>query len=194
MPGTRFVFVGAPVAARRSPCALGSMKFTSPENACDRDWLSLRGKLWPDANKSEHLREMADTLARDHLVLLAVDSGGRVVGFVEASRRVDFVNGTSSSPVAFLEGLYVQPDSRPQGVARAIVAEVDRWAASQGCSELADSPVENTVAHATHRALGFEEMTSSTFVEPSMLPNPCLTRRSTGRPVGSASRRPRAAG
>ena len=135
------------------------MKFTSPKNACDRDWLSLRMKLWPDGNESEHLRDMADIFGRGHLVLLAVDSGGRVVGFVEASKRVDFVNGTSSSPVAFLEGLYVKPKSRRQGVARAMVVEVDRWAARQGCSELAsDSPVENIVAHATHRALGFEEM------------------------------------
>ena len=50
--------------------------------------------------------------------------------------------------------------SHPRGVKawRALVAEVERWAAAQGCSELAsDSPIENIMAHATHRALGFEE-------------------------------------
>ena len=135
------------------------MKITSPDTACNRDWLFLRAKLWPDADESEHLRDMADISTRGHLVLLAVDIDGRAVGFVEASLRVDFVNGTSSSPVAFLEGLYVEPTARRQGVSRALVAEVDRWAIRQGCSELAsDSPIENTVAHAAHRALGFEEM------------------------------------
>jgi len=150
-------YLASPAGTGVQPYA-GTMKLTPPENACDRDWLSLRMKLWPDGNESEHLRDMADIVARGHLVLLAVDASGMAVGFVEASERVDFVNGTSSSPVAFLEGLYVDPNSRRQGIARAMVVAVDRWAARQGCTELAsDSPVENVVAHATHRALGFEE-------------------------------------
>jgi len=101
---------------------------------------------------------MADALERGHFVRLASAPDGSAVGFVEASRRVDYVNGTSTSPVAFLEGLYVEPFARRKGVAQALVAEVVRWAAAQGCSELAsDSPIENVAAHSTHCALGFEE-------------------------------------
>ena len=101
---------------------------------------------------------MADALARGHHVRLAFAPGGSAMGFVEASKRVDYVNGTSSSPVAFLEGLYVEPTSRRKGVARALVADVERWALAERCSELAsDSPLENIAAHAAHRALGFEE-------------------------------------
>jgi len=101
---------------------------------------------------------MADALARGHFVRLASAPDGFAVGFVEASQRVDYVNGTSTSPVAFLEGLYVEPTARRKGLARALVAEVERWAAAQGCSELAsDSPIESVMAHATHKALEFEE-------------------------------------
>ena len=72
--------------------------------------------------------------------------------------RVDYVNGTNSSPVAFLEGLYVARSSRRQGVAHALVESVVEWALAQGCRELAsDSLLDNTAAHAAHRALGFEE-------------------------------------
>jgi aminoglycoside 6'-N-acetyltransferase I len=134
------------------------MELTPPSGSTDSAWLSLRSQLWPHASESELLREMADTLARGHFVRLASAPNGSAVGFVEASRRVDYVNGTSSSPVVFLEGLYVVPLARRKGVARALVADVERWAAAQGCKELAsDSPIENAVAHATHRALGFEE-------------------------------------
>lgn len=101
---------------------------------------------------------MADMLARGHFVRLAYAAGGAAIGFVEASQRVDYVNGTSTSPVAFLEGLYVDPAYRRRGVARTLVDEVERWAATLGCVELAsDSPLDNGVAHAAHRALGFEE-------------------------------------
>ena len=52
----------------------------------------------------------------------------------------------------------VEPASRRNGVARALVADVERWALAERCSELAsDSPLENVTAHAAHRALGFEE-------------------------------------
>jgi len=134
------------------------MKIIDPANATDPDWLSLRSSLWPDGTEAENLRYMADALAREHCVRLALAPDGCAVGFVEASQRVDYVNGTSTSPVAFLEGLYVVPSARRKGVARALVAEVERWALARGCSELAsDSPIENVAAHAAHLALGFEE-------------------------------------
>jgi aminoglycoside 6'-N-acetyltransferase I len=134
------------------------MKIVHPASATDSGWLSLRSRLWPDGTEAEHLRYMADALARGHCVRLASTPDGSAIGFVEASQRVDYVNGTSTSPVAFLGGLYVEPSARRKGVARALVAEVERWAAAQGCSELAsDSPIDNVTAHAAHRALGFEE-------------------------------------
>ena len=135
-----------------------SMKIVPPASSADPDWLALRSRLWPHAAEREHLREMADVLARGHFVRLAFAPEGFAAGFVEASQRADYVNGTSSSPVVFLEGLYVEPSERRKGVARALVADVERWAAAQGCTELAsDSSIENVTAHVTHRALGFEE-------------------------------------
>jgi aminoglycoside 6'-N-acetyltransferase I len=125
--------------------------------AGDPRWLALRMRLWPGP-EAEHLPHMADVIARDHFVRLAISTDGSAVGFVEASKRVDYVNGTNSSPVAFLEGLYVEPAARGNGVARALVGAVEAWAAAQGCTELAsDSTLENVAAHAVHRALGFAE-------------------------------------
>jgi len=124
----------------------------------DRGWLELRLRLWPEFPEAEHSHDMGDAVARGHFVRVAVTASGSAIGFVEASKRVDYVNGTTSSPVAFLEGLYVEPPWRLKGVARALVELVEAWAAAEGCTELAsDSPLENSAAHAAHRALGFEE-------------------------------------
>jgi aminoglycoside 6'-N-acetyltransferase I len=120
--------------------------------------LALRAALWPDGSETEHLAGMADALARGHYVRLAVATDGSALGFVEASKRTDYVNGTSSSPVAFLEGLYVVPAARRTGIARALVGSVLTWARCEGCGELAsDALLDNDTAHLVHRALGFEE-------------------------------------
>src|SRR5258705_12716650 len=110
------------------------MRLASPENAADLSWLSLRRALWSGASELEHLREMADVLARGHCVLLAFDDDGSATGFVEVSKRNDYVNGTAGSPVGFLEGLYVAPSHRRQGVCRALVSAASTWVAAEGCS------------------------------------------------------------
>ena len=131
---------------------------TPPRGSDDRAWLALRIALWPDGSEAEHLAGMADVLARGCYVRLAVTATGSAIGFAEGSKRVDYVNGTTSSPVAFLEGLYVAPEWRRRGVARALVESVVAWALQQGLSELAsDSLIDNVAAHAAHGALGFEE-------------------------------------
>jgi len=135
---------------------LDPMPIEAP-GADDRRWLALRRRLWP-GSEAEHLRYMADAVARGHFVRLAVAADGSAMAFVEASKRVDYVNGTNSSPVAFLEGLYVEPASRRNGLARALVEAVEAWARAEGCTELAsDSPLDNAAAHAVHRAIGFVE-------------------------------------
>ena len=137
---------------------LGILDISAPKNRHDSEWLAMRAALWPEVAHAEHLLAMDDALARGHYVRLAGGPSGVALGFVEASKRVDYVNGTESSPVAFLEGIYVMPQFRRQGVARALVAAVVNWARGQGCRELAsDSLLPNIDAHAAHTAMGFEE-------------------------------------
>ena len=89
---------------------------------------------------------------------IAYSESGRPLGFVEASLRSDYVNGTSTSPVAFLEGLYVAEEARRNGIATKLVAAAAAWASECGCSEFAsDVLVDNVLSQTVHRALGFEE-------------------------------------
>lgn len=127
--------------------------------APDEAWFAMRRALWPDCSDPEHRADMAIQLADPDCVQFLAHAGPRAVGFAEAAVRHDAVNGTSGSPVAFLEGLYVVPEARLKGVARALVRRVIDWALAGGFVELAsDALLENTASHAMHRALGFEEM------------------------------------
>jgi aminoglycoside 6'-N-acetyltransferase I len=123
-------------------------------------WQDFREARWTECPRNEHLAEMQSALALPdkYAQFLARGADGRAAGFVEASLRTDYVNGTDSSPVAFLEGIYVAPSYRRQGVGRLLVAAVAAWARARGCSELAsDAPLDKLVSHAMHTALGFEE-------------------------------------
>lgn len=126
----------------------------------DPGWLSLRNELWPNPVLQDHLAEMQSQLDEPgrFVHFLALDKELRTVGFAEASLRHDYVNGTSSTPVAFLEGIFVSPEHRGQGIARKLIDAVTDWAAQHDCCELAsDSLLENEPAHQMHKALGFEE-------------------------------------
>ena len=123
-------------------------------------WLQLRGALWPHCSQSEHLAEMGSFLALPERFAQYVfySEPNVAIGFVEASLRHDYVPGTESSPVAFLEGIYVAPTSRRRGVATRLVAEVEGWARARGCTEFAsDTRLENGESQLVHKALGFRE-------------------------------------
>ena len=124
------------------------------------DWLPLRQALWPDCPREQQRTEIAAWLgAPDRFAaFIARDAAGAALGFAEAAVRHEHVNGSESSPVAFLEGLYVAPAARRRGVARDLVSAVRDWARARGLAELcSDTDVDNTGSRATHRALGFEE-------------------------------------
>jgi aminoglycoside 6'-N-acetyltransferase I len=138
------------------PGRLRIERLSAPQPA----WLAMRRALWPDGGTdAELLKEMAHALADPgRCVQFMAFAGEQAVGFAEAAVRRDAVNGATISPVAFLEGLYVVPAARRQGVARRLVQAVIDWAVGAGFTELAsDALLENTASHAMHRALGFEE-------------------------------------
>jgi aminoglycoside 6'-N-acetyltransferase I len=129
--------------------------------AADRaGWARLRAALWPEASPEEHAREMDAMLEhpdRD-AVFLCVGPQGRLLGFAEASLR-RYAEGCDTSPVGYLEGWYVTPAARRQGIGAALVAAAEAWARAQGCTEMAsDTQLGNHVSQAAHARLGYQEV------------------------------------
>ncbi len=123
---------------------------------------ALRHALWPEAPLDElfdEARGMIEDQSDSTAVFLAFAEGQAVaVGFAEVALRRDHVNGCDSSPVAFLEGVYVAPAHRRRGIARALVETAADWGRAVGASEFAsDALLNNAASHAFHRAAGFEE-------------------------------------
>ncbi|WP_208001794.1 aminoglycoside 6'-N-acetyltransferase [Macrococcoides caseolyticum] len=80
------------------------------------------------------------------------------VGFAHVSLRVDYVEGTETSSVGFLEGIYVLPEYRSRGIARALITACEQFAKENGCTEFAsDCELTNIDSILMHEKLGFEE-------------------------------------
>jgi aminoglycoside 6'-N-acetyltransferase I len=133
-----------------------------PANPSDSSqWAAMRQALWPPEEEGEHEREIAAFFAgalHDVAeVFLAIDDSGRAVGFAEVSLR-SHAESCRSTPVAYLEGWFVDEAARRTGVGAALIEAVESWGRSHGCTEMAsDTELDNIVSQQVHQALGFEE-------------------------------------
>ena len=122
-----------------------------------QEWLRMRLALWPDTTAAEHEAEMQDYLpgsSRD-AAFVAVRPQGSLGGFIEVSQR-SYADGCDTRPVGYIEGWYVDPDLRHQGVGATLVQTAEQWAASQGCTEMASDCMEdNETSLLAHQALGY---------------------------------------
>jgi len=138
------------------------------------EWIALRHALWPDQSREslrhEGQRFFAGALPTLEAVLVADDQAGGLIGFAELSRRA-YAEGCETSPVGFLEGWYVAPESRGRGIGRALVRAAEQWARDLGCREFAsDTTLDNTASAAAHAALGFEEVEQIRCFRKSLAP------------------------
>ncbi len=127
----------------------------------DRDELvRMRLCLWPDSDASEADNVLArlNSGSIASAVFVAERSNGCLCGFAEIGAR-PFAEGCQSSPVAYLEAIWVDPDARRCSVALSLVQQAQRWARAQGFTELAsDCEIDNAASQAFHRAAGFAEV------------------------------------
>jgi aminoglycoside 6'-N-acetyltransferase I len=151
--------VGAPAleAGRCGQTSMIRIRRLRLEDA--EEWTALRTALWPHCSPADHESDIRDTLARpDRLAAYGAEHPAvGIVGFAEFSVR-DVVDGATSSPCGFLEGWYVDPARRRQGIGGALVASGEAWLASLGIREIgSDTGLHNSASIATHAALGFVE-------------------------------------
>lgn len=133
-----------------------------PPTPADRaEYLRMRLALWPDLREAAHAAAEGETWLvprPGRIAFVAARPDGRLCGFAELALR-PWAQGIEARPAPYLEGLYVDPEFRRHGVARALVAAGETWALEMGALALgSDTEVENTVSQAVHTRLGFREV------------------------------------
>ena len=123
------------------------------------EWLRMRLALWPDNTPAGLGVEMHEILADPRQpVFVAERPDGSLGGFLEAAVHID-TYGCDTKPVGYIEGWYVDPDLRRQGVGGLLVAAAEAWAVGQGFREMAsDCEINNLASLQAHHALGYEDV------------------------------------
>ena len=115
-------------------------------------------QMW-DENTLEGLEENFEEImdsGESAIFLLKLD--GKAAGFAQCQLRHDYVEGTESSPVGYLEGIFVEEAYRKQGHAKELLKRCEQWAKEMNCTEFAsDCGLDNEGSLAFHLKMGFLE-------------------------------------
>ena len=115
-------------------------------------------QMWDSHTIDELETEFIETLNDEQSVFFIKYLNNVPVGFAQCGLRTDYVEGTETSPVGYLEGIFVKADYRNNGYARELLLACETWAKDMGCTEFAsDCELDNTNSLKFHMAMGFDE-------------------------------------
>ena len=118
-------------------------------------WAEMCVALWTELTVDEVLRMSHEGLFKNEFLYF---EGEEAAAFLSLSLRSDYVEGTTSCPVAYIEGLYVKPEFRRRGIAEKFIEHAKEWSEQFGCAELAsDCTLDNEGSQAFHKDVGFTE-------------------------------------
>jgi aminoglycoside 6'-N-acetyltransferase I len=121
-------------------------------------WKQMRIELYSALDDDYHNEEMEITNSSDQWYCrLIKNDADEVMGMLEISYR-NIVDGCISSPVPYIEGIYLYPHYRNKGYGTEILKKIVTWCKEQGYTELAtDAQIINSAAHRFYKSAGFEE-------------------------------------
>ena len=122
-----------------------------------REAAELAAELWPEHTPEALEEEFYALLERGAVFFLLLEDG-RAEGFAQCQLRRDYVEGAETSPVGYLEGIYVRPSCRGRGGAEELLRACEAWARERGCREFAsDCELGNEASLRFHLRTGFRE-------------------------------------
>lgn len=119
---------------------------------------SLAAVLWNTHSVDELSREFSDLISKGDAQFFLKYENNIPVGFAQCQLRRDYVEGTETSPVGYLEGIFVKEGCRNKGYAGELVSACEAWAKDNNCKEFAsDCEIDNIESFQFHIAVGFTE-------------------------------------
>lgn len=114
--------------------------------------------MWGGSSIDDLSDEFMEILSKDdaQIFLKCVDDAP--VGFAQCQLRHDYVEGTETTPVGYLEGIFVAEGYRNRGYAKELLNKCEMWAKDKGCKEFAsDCEIGNDISFRFHKSMNFTE-------------------------------------
>jgi len=123
-----------------------------------KQFTELSIKLFPNNNFDEEYHEYEKCFKENNQMGFLFQESNQYVGMMHLSIRNDYVNGTDTSPVVYVEAIYVLPDYRKMGIGKAFIDYAEAFAKEKGIAQLAsDCLIDNHSSEAFHKSCGFRE-------------------------------------
>ena len=120
--------------------------------------VQLMCELWPESTlerEQAYLRSIRQSNVDSFFLLMKND---HPEGFIQLKVRTDYVEGATSSPIAYVEGIYIRSTLRRKGWAAKLIQQAEFWAKEKGLNQLAsDAEINNLSSIDFHKHLGFQE-------------------------------------
>ena len=120
--------------------------------------VELAIQMWESNTVEELTQQFYEYISKENGTIFLAMVDGCAVGFAQCGLRRDYVEGTDSSPVGYLEGIFVKEEYRKRGLARDMLEACQKWAKEQGCAEfVSDCELDNEDSLKFHIKMGFVE-------------------------------------
>ena len=120
---------------------------------------NLAVQLWADCTVAERTTYYKEMVGSQTQTCYLLKENTKYIGFIELNLRRDYVEGSVSSPTAYVEGIFVIPDHRRLGIGTELISAAERWAKAHVLNQLAsDVQLLNSMSMDFHKAAGFFEV------------------------------------
>ena len=114
--------------------------------------------MWDTHSVSELFADFSEIISKGKSQFFLKYENDIPIGFAQCRLRYDYVEGTRTSPVGYLEGIFIKEGYRNKGYAKELLAECEAWAKCKGCQEFAsDCEIDNIDSFQFHKAMNFTE-------------------------------------
>ena len=120
---------------------------------------NLAVNMWPSHTIGELTADFEQVITDNNSVVFLYCIEENAIGFAQCQLRFDYVEGTDSSPVGYLEGIYIAEEFRHRGYGKMLLRACEQWTVEHGCKEFAsDCELDNAQSLSFHLHSGFDEV------------------------------------
>lgn len=114
-------------------------------------------ELWSHHTKRSIELELLEIIEDKNQEVFMSRKWENYVWFINISLRYEYVQWKNSSPIWYVEWIYVREKYRGKGIAKWLVECAQKWMKEMWCKEIAsDTHIENTVSQEFHKKLWFD--------------------------------------